>query len=705
LIFTRASVKTDGSTRADPGARKIAIPGFVLFVLCLIVYNSNLRMVASHDSLAPSLIPFGMWRGEGLTLDRYRGAFSPEVGYSIVRSRTGHSVSLYPPVTPILATPLYFPAAFLPSLEAGSTIMAWRAPMEKLAGSLFASLSVVVLYAVLRRIAPPGLAIALMVAYAFGTSTWAISSQALWQHGPSTLLLTICMYLLLDAHATPGKLSLLGLCAALIAANRPMDFLFFLAIAWIVLRRHGARSWPFFAPAAVVGVTITAYNLVQFGNVLGGYGAYRAPSGESLVKKYPDAGAILGLLFGNRGLFTFSPFLLFSFASPFARRDPKAEILRPLLLACLGTVLLYSFAEGWSGGYCYGPRYLIICLPVLTVALVEPLRRLLRRPALRAVFASAVALSVAFQAIGAYCFPGGDSGNEGKGLWSVTNSSPVLAASAGPQPPDFLALLAPALAMTRPLRRGEAAATYEWSTPPPAVWDARSRHRLRVWIRNAGTSTLSPFGRFRNEDGIALRATWRTAGGHSEPARPVEGKPLRERLSPGEGVEEDFEIQGPNSTGRFRLSIELGQVGVAPFSRWGSPPLEAEVLVRPGAAFDDERLAVEWEALAGPLELAAGGQTTVPIRLRNVSRRTWSYLVELSYRWRKEDGTVIRDGVRTPIPANASSWIGATVPALVRADVPPGDYVLSFDLVVRGTRPHWFEEDGSPPLSVRVRVR
>ena len=706
MIFTRASAKAGRSRDAGASATRIAIPGLSLFVLCLIVYNSNLRMVGSYDSLAPSLIPFGLWRGDGLLLDRYRGAFSPETGYSIVRSKTGHLVSLYPPVTPILAAPLYIPAAIFPRLAFGEKeVAASRLPMEKIAGSVFAALSVVVLYAALRRLAPSGLALGLTVAYAFGTSTWVISSQSLWQHGPATLLLSIAILFLLEPSLSPSRLALLGLCAGLIAANRPMDVFFSAAIAWIVIRRYRSGSWPFFLPAAVIAIAIIAYNLVHFDNVLGGYGTYRAPSGESLLRRPPDLGAFLGLLFSNRGLFTFSPFLLFLFVSPFAKGDPKAGVLRPLLLACLGSAILYASADGWSGGYCYGPRYLIICLPVLTLALVEPLRRLLVKRRYRIVFATAVGLSVAVQAIGAYCFPGGDSGNEGKGLWSVRNSSPVLAASAGPQPPDFLSIVAPALTMTRALRPGDAAATYEWSAPPPAVWDARSRYRLHVWIRNGGPATLSPFGGVRNENGIVVRATWRTDGGHSEPARPLEGIPLSERLSPGEAVEETFEIEGPNTTGRFRLSVELHQVGVGSFSRWGSSPLETEVLVRPGRGFDDERLAAEWEALEGPLEFAAGSSATVPVRFRNVSRRTWSYVIGLSYRWIRKDGTLVREGIRTPIPAIASSWIGATVPASVRVDVPPGEYVLTFDLVARGLRPHRFEEDGSPPLSVGVRVK
>jgi hypothetical protein len=677
------------------------LPGWILLFVCLLVYNSNLRMVGSYDSLASSLIPFGLWRGDGLFLDRYAGRFAGDIGYSIVRSRTGRLVSLYPPVTPLLAAPLYAPSLLLD----GAAVMNARLPMEKLAASLLAALSVVVLHAALRRVTDPRVALALAVAYAFGTSTWVISSQALWQHGPGTLLLAISLLILVDGDERPARLALLGLCAALIAANRPMDVFFSAAIAWIVLRRHGRRSWPFFLPAAGVGIAMLAYNVVHFANPLGGYGEYRTPSGETILKSFPDAGAFLGLLFSNRGLFTFSPFLLFFLF--FLRRDRwKRPLVLPLLVAGVATALFYAAAQGWSGGYCYGPRYLIICLPVLVLCLAILFRDVPLTPAGRAVFASAVGISVAVQAVGAYCYPGGDSGNEARGLWTIRRSSPVIAARAGLQPPDFVPLVAPGLAMREPLRRAEAAASYEWSSPPPEVWPARERRALDVWIRNAGTARLSSFGGFDNERAVLIRATWRNEAGHVETAQPVSGAWLSRGLEPGQAIRRRFEIAGPNVTGRMRLSVELYQNGVGPFSAWGSIPLERDVQVVPGAVYPERRRAAEWESLAGPAELAAGTRVEVPVHVRNITPLYWHPGIWLSYRWRTVEGRPVEgENLRTALPDATKNAVGAIVPAAVDVDVAPGEYQLVFDLVDVGSRPRWFEADGSPPVSVRVRVK
>jgi hypothetical protein len=703
LIFTRASAKSEGSRDAGASSTRIAIPGLILLFLCLIVYNSNLRMLGSYDSLASSLIPFGLWRGDGLLLDRYRGAFPPEVGYSIVRSRTGHLVSLYPPVTPLLASPLYFPALFFRE-PAQAQISHWRVPFEKFAASLIAALSVLVLYAALRKIAPD-LALPLLLAYAFGTSTWVISSQGLWQHGPATLFVSLAILLLVDESPPPWKLALLGFCAALITANRPMDFFFSAAIAWVVARRHGRRSLPFFLPAAVVALVITSYNLVHFGNLLGGYGEYRTPRGEALLRHAPDGGAFLSLLFSNRGILTFSPFLILALAALRSDRSRK-DFLRPLLLACLATVVLYASAKGWSGGYTYGPRYLITCLPVLIVALVEPLRRVWRTRGGRIAFALAVGLSVSIQAIGAYCFPGNDSGNESKGAWTIRNSSPVLAATAGLQFPDLVDVIAPGLTIERPLHAAEAAASYEWSVPPPELWPARTRRRLRLWVWNRGTKTLTSFGGLFNRGGVFLDGTWRNDGGHEEAAQPLPGNWLSWRLPAGDAIEATVDLVAPNVTGRMRLSIELDQFGYRPFSNLGSPPLVTEVIIIPGPGYDDFRRACEWQSVDELERLATGSTVEIPIHVRNVSRLPWPRKVRMSYRWRSLDGSTLAvEGLRTDLTEGAETWIGATVPARVRADIPPGEYLLAFDLVDDGAQPRWFEQDGSPPLLARVRVR
>ncbi|HLX09380.1 MAG TPA: hypothetical protein VKY89_16125, partial [Thermoanaerobaculia bacterium] len=110
-----------------------------IFLLCLVVYNANLRTIASFDSLAASLLPFQLVRGGGLTLDRY-GSLPHEIGYSLIQARDGHWVSVYPLFTPLLVTPLYLPTLAAVHLRHGEPPREReRQGMEKQAASSVAA--------------------------------------------------------------------------------------------------------------------------------------------------------------------------------------------------------------------------------------------------------------------------------------------------------------------------------------------------------------------------------------------------------------------------------------------------------------------------------------------------------------------------------------------------------------------------------------
>lgn len=555
----------------------------LLFLLCLLVYNANFRATGSLDSLAAGLIPFGIWQGHGVYLDHQADRFPPGVRYSMILSRQGRWVSLYPIVTPLLVTPLYFPAAFVPWFDPADPVAGYviHSVMEKLSASLLAALSVVFVYLALRRTVSERAAVWLSVAYAFGTSTWAISSQALWQHGTTELLLAASLYLLArEDQPRGGSAALLGLTAALITANRPQNVFFSAAIAWIVLRRSGPRAWPFWTVSAAVAAALVAYNLHFFPTVFGGYAEWRLPSGEPLRAAMPTPADLLGQLFSNRGLFVFSPFLLAAFFDrwrPGREREERAA----LLAACLACALLYA-AYGWMGGYTYGPRYLTDCLPVLTLLAARPVDGLLRRRWGLALFAAAVAFSVALQAIGAFCYPAGDSGNELHGTWTVDRSSPVLALRSGPATPHFLRPLAPDLGMREPLAAEDARVEMRWREPPPEAWPAATSGEVGFCLRNRGGRDWSSFGGFWGIHAVRLVVRW-------EPLEPAGAPPVQTdfwldaNLPAGEEECGALSPLAPAAAGRYRLTIEPGQFNggrFVLFSEHGAEPLAAEVAVR-----------------------------------------------------------------------------------------------------------------------------
>jgi hypothetical protein len=387
-------------------SRPELVRALVLFLVAFAVYNANLRGIATGDSRATRFVPLALLRTGTLELD----AFEPHVtGLSPksywAREVDGRLVSMYPVVTPLLVTPLYIPAAIYLERTGWQRVGLAAEVMEKVAASFVAALSVGLMYLLLRRRAPLGDALLLTVAYAFGTNTWATSSQALWQHGPAQLLLVGAL-LAATGERTPGRLAFCGLCCGLLAANRPPDALLALAVTaflWVEIPDK-RRLAAFLLPAAAAGLAVASYNVAVFGQPLGGYPLLMRPG----FFQHSVLEGIAGLFVSpGKGLLVFSPFLLFLLARPFVRGAPEDRRLTLCLTAGSAALVLLLSRADWRGGFCYGPRFLTDLLPVFVWLLIPVTGRLDR--GMRAAFVAAVLLSMAPQAIGVFFYPSGHS--------------------------------------------------------------------------------------------------------------------------------------------------------------------------------------------------------------------------------------------------------------------------------------------------------
>ena len=173
---------------------------------CLLIYNLNGRSISAGDTYPARYQPFAIVGHHSLLLDSIATVTAQGrsgTAYWLLPVRSGHIISLYPVVQPVLIAPLYLPAVAYLQLQGWTETRLDHLArvMEKITASLIASLSASLIYLLLRRRADAPVALLLTIAYAFGTTTWVISSQALWQHGIAQLLL-IGLLLLLTSPCT-----------------------------------------------------------------------------------------------------------------------------------------------------------------------------------------------------------------------------------------------------------------------------------------------------------------------------------------------------------------------------------------------------------------------------------------------------------------------------------------------------------------------
>ncbi|MCH7951726.1 hypothetical protein IH980_03250 [Patescibacteria group bacterium] len=181
----------------------------VIFVVAMVVYLSNGRMIESSDVVPASVLPVLNVREKTIYFDdmlsevQYYIHGRNPYDYFLVKTR-GHVVSWFPIVLPVVLIPLYF--FYNLSLEIRNIPFSFynfkyvesHISFLKLSASLIAAFSGVSLYLILKMIWKSSkVALLTTFIYLFCASAWVINSQELWQHGLGNLLFFILIFLYL----------------------------------------------------------------------------------------------------------------------------------------------------------------------------------------------------------------------------------------------------------------------------------------------------------------------------------------------------------------------------------------------------------------------------------------------------------------------------------------------------------------------------
>lgn len=439
--------------RQSRSPRRDVVIALLLAILAFVVFNANGRLISAADTFAARYLPFSILRNHSVLLDPIVGSVAlgrspPAVGthngtaFWLQRGRNDQLVSKYPLVVPLVVAPLYLPAVqYLDGIGWDPQVADKVARiMEKFCASMITATSVALLYLLLRRRSDVRTAALLSLVFAFGTTAWVISSQALWMHGMAQLLIIATMWLITGPR-TSTRIAIAGFLCALIAANRPPDAILAAALGLWGLRWAG-KQWARFVIAGAVPVFLTlAYNLGVVGHVAGAYALNVHPSdfNDNTLE------GIAGLLFSpTRGLFVFSPFLLFVpfFLARVIRGSEARGLTLALCAAVVAQVIGYAMVD-WRQGIAWGPRWLTDIVPLL-VWMLPPIVASLSRNG-RTLFAAACVVSITIQAIGAFWYTGAidtavlttKADDRMRPMWDVRNAAFVAELSHPRVKPDL----------------------------------------------------------------------------------------------------------------------------------------------------------------------------------------------------------------------------------------------------------------------------
>ena len=407
----------------------------ILFILIYLVYNTVSRMTMSGDTNPAAFLPLALILHQTVFFDTFIGAgLGPNVAYAFPLVN-GHYVSLFPIVTPVLITPVYFVSYLLYTVFQISFDMMSVMLLAKTSATIIAALSCVFVYLAGKELFSRKIALVTALVYAFATSTWSVSSQALWQHGTVELLLILMIFLVIknEREQSRNTIILLGLLSGLFLFNRPPDAVLLLPIIGYVVW-YERKNLPVYAiSAAATGLPFLLYNLLIFGNVFGGY----RQNLDFFTFGIDSITNFIGLLIApNVGLLVFSPVLVLSVFG-YLKLDTISNLRIRQVLVVFGPaivleILVYSFFGLWesSVAFSYGQRFLTGFVPVLAIFtgivlneffIVKP--TIFKTRAVRVFIILLVVSSVIIQAIGVFLYPlRPDRGTSSERTWDWDSS-------------------------------------------------------------------------------------------------------------------------------------------------------------------------------------------------------------------------------------------------------------------------------------------
>jgi hypothetical protein len=386
------------------GSLLIGVTAFLLYL-----HIGHFRAWPSGDTISSKLLPISILE-QGDTDLREFVVGIPGARRYCVRDVGDHAYSMYPVGTPLTALPIYavFAAAFPDAFH--SWTWAYAIPdgdnlpnvanfMEQFTAALIAALAVVVFWHICLRLTKDRSAsLWFTVAYGVGTSLLSTASIALWQHGPACLFLGLMfLFLLRSEEGERWSLVIAGLSAGWAYVCRPTVAVILAVLSlWVLLKFRWRTVW-FLVACAVPSIGVMVWNHAMYGSMIGGYGRFLSDFVAFDWRVFPT------LLFSpSRGLFVFSPFLLFALGMGLRRLwSAPLGLSAFCLYSAAAAAVFFSFWLAWSAGSSFGSRYM--CEATLFLCLILPLGyRSVRVPrALREAFILAVLLSCYIHIMGA----------------------------------------------------------------------------------------------------------------------------------------------------------------------------------------------------------------------------------------------------------------------------------------------------------------
>lgn len=342
--------------------RQIRIAVIILFFVFIAHFISPI--IISWDSAFCPYVTLSIVREGNTDLDEYNPLLEiNKKELYAVQKINGHYYSIYPIGTPIIATPVVFilDKIFHFNYKKANFVL-WHEFIQRVAAGLIVSMTASLVYLIaavyFKGIFYPTL---LTFIFSFCTSAWSVASRALWQHGPSMLMLTVVLYLVILAKHKPWLIRFLGLPLVLAYVIRPTNIVSVALFTCFVFLEYKRYFLSYLLWVLVSFMPFLFYNLSIYRALLP---SYYSPAGLGSNRHFIEA--LAGNFFSpSRGIFIFSPVLLFSLFGVYLKFKNKAleRLDYTLVTIIILHWLIISSYVYWQGNWSIGNRYFSDLMP------------------------------------------------------------------------------------------------------------------------------------------------------------------------------------------------------------------------------------------------------------------------------------------------------------------------------------------------------
>lgn len=309
-------------------------------------------------------------------LDEYRDMIEASA-YKNVEKVNGHYYNTFPIGVSIIALPFAYLAEntsfLLPdpvsvpinsdplSVPINSGLESARkffTRVETFTASIVNAVTAVLLFIIARRFLDTKFSLFPVLIYAFGTSAWSTASRALWQHGPSMLMLTIALLLIILAQEKQYLIQFVSIPLLFSYVIRPTNSVSIILLTIFVLVQYRRYLLNYILWGLIIAIPFLLYNYNVYQSALP---PYYMPQRIGSNPQFVEA-LFANLISPARGLFIYMPIFILSLVGIFLKKQKETLDFFLIGIILLHWITISSFPH-WTGGWSYGPRFFSDMIP------------------------------------------------------------------------------------------------------------------------------------------------------------------------------------------------------------------------------------------------------------------------------------------------------------------------------------------------------